>query len=66
MLVLNPCAVASPVLAGFLLLAGSLSTGGGLQRTWVGLLEVLFVQKGVRVHQILQRGGNSLGKYGTI
>lgn len=49
-------APSSPVFAGFLFLAGSLSTGGGRQRTGVRLLEVLFIQESIRVHQILQRG----------
>lgn len=58
----------SPVLAGFLFLAGSLFTDGGFKRTWVRLLKILFIQKSIRVHQILQRGGKtkSLGKYGFV
>lgn len=49
--------MSSPVFAGFLFLAGSLSTGGGCERTGVRLLEIIFIQKSIRVHQILQRDG---------
>lgn len=51
------CAVTSPVLAGFLLLFGSISTAGCFQRSWVWLLQVLFIQKSIRIHQILERRG---------
>lgn len=54
-LCLKSWAVTSPVLAGFLLLVIS-SAAGCFQRSWVRLLQVLFIQKCVGVHQILKTG----------
>lgn len=55
------CAVTSPVLAGFLLLGCSFSTGGCFKWGRVWLLQVLFIQKSIRIHQILQQEGEPMG-----
>lgn len=63
-LCLKSWAVTSPVLAGFLLVISS--TAGCFQRSWVRLLQVLFIQKCVRVHQILKTGRKQGEREGLV
>lgn len=49
-----------PVLAGLLLLGGSVSTAGCFERGRIRLLQVLLVQESVRVHEILDEEQSQL------